>query len=68
MEPKRIIDKSIKQLRKRNIKDLKVKWTHCNESNATWKIFDVIIKQYPHLLMNLTLIVLMQMRLRLLST
>jgi hypothetical protein len=49
-KPVRILEKSIKELRKKRIPMVKVLWEHHGTQDATWETEEWIKKRYPNLL------------------
>ena len=48
-EPVKIVDRRIKQLRKREIPMVKVVWKHHGLEEATWETKEKMRRDYPHL-------------------
>jgi hypothetical protein len=45
IEPERIVEKRSRILRNRVIKEVKIKWSHCDNDSATWEKVDFIEDQ-----------------------
>ncbi|KAL0362072.1 UNVERIFIED_CONTAM: hypothetical protein Scaly_1162400 [Sesamum calycinum] len=48
-EPIKILDRSIKKLRNKEIPMVKVRWSHHSPREATWEVEENMIEKYPYL-------------------
>ena len=49
LQPVGILDKKVKMLRNRAIRQVKVQWRHFSPEDATWELEDEMQKEYSHL-------------------
>ena len=48
-QPVSILGSKVKLLRNREIRQVKVQWTHYGPKDATWELEDTLREAYPHL-------------------
>ena len=49
VQPVGILDRKVKMLQNRAIRQVKVQWRHFSPEDATWELEDEMRKAYPHL-------------------
>ena len=49
LQPVAILGSKVKLLQNREIRQVKVQWTHYSPENATWELEDTMREAYPHL-------------------
>jgi len=49
VQPVSILDRKVRWLRNREVRQVKVQWTHYSPEEATWEMEDAMREAYPHL-------------------
>ena len=49
VEPVRILDRSTKKLRRKDVELVKVLWSHHDEGDASWELESDMMTRYPQL-------------------